>query len=105
MPKCRDCKSLEWSPVCRAHNLLNRNPVRDENAEHDCSGFQPGPKPLVEELVAALRLSLSYDRLHDVWLKNRQYEHWAFADILRHVLPECYVALARHEKEQANDQQ
>ena len=50
MPTCRDCKSLKWLPVCRAWNLVNRDPV----GEHDCVGFQLGPKPLVEELVETL---------------------------------------------------
>ena len=105
MPKCRDCKSLEWSPVCRVHNLLNHVPVGDENAEWDCSGFQPGPKPLVDELAEILEAILHAHT--GAWFSHTNLPgKIEDAEAEAQKLEERgYTALARHRKEQANGQQ
>ena len=105
MPKCRDCVNLKWSPVCRAYNLLNRDPVGDETAEHDCSEFQPAPKPLVDELAEALEAVLHAHT--GAWfshtnLPGKTEDAEAEAQKLEE---RGYTALARYQKEKADGQQ
>jgi len=94
MAKCKDCEFLGWNPVCRRWHTLKMVPVGDHNAEWDCSWFQPGLKPLVDELAEvarALLVEVSHTR-----------DHYPDCVCDEECLEWARIVLCRHDKEQDN---
>jgi len=84
MPRCRDCKLFDPFPIegeCFREDSLGDVVEGDNDA---CGYFEPGPKPLVDELARMVR------KLSDPKLQGMDREaYFALMDEADYLL-ECY---------------